>query len=209
MPSNRLVNANQSVRCHYIKVNGLRCGSPARHGRNLCCFHDSAAQRNRDFVLPIIEDAGSLQLALNKVLQALVDKLIDQKAASTLLYGLQIAQANLRKLEGERRVDASERADEFRRRQQREPERVAHAPSRVQPGLIGNRQSTIGNAVNAPDHPTAQPDLVRDLLREMTNRQSPAVQSQITGHQPLATDHSQSDHPVKIDIKACAEETVH
>ncbi len=109
MPVNRLVNASQSPRCQHLKANGARCGSPARHGRPYCCFHDSAARRNGEFVLPIIEDAASLQLALNKILQALIDKLIDQKTASILLYGLQIASANLKQLKGEQRLDDLER----------------------------------------------------------------------------------------------------
>ena len=109
MPTNQLANASHAPRCRHIKVNGLPCGAPARHGRELCCFHDSAARRNREFVLPIIEDAASLQLALNKVLQAVVDKLIDPKTASSLLYGLQIAQANLKRLDSERRNERLDR----------------------------------------------------------------------------------------------------
>jgi hypothetical protein len=117
MSVNRLVNATQAPRCQHIKVNGTRCGSPARHGRDHCCFHDSAARRNGEFVLPIVEDAASLQLALNQVMQALIDKLIDQKTANTLLYALQIASANLKQLKGEQRVDqyASRLHQEYQR----------------------------------------------------------------------------------------------
>ncbi len=109
MPLNQTVNANSAPRCQHIKTSGAACAAPARRGRRFCCFHDSAARRNQDFVLPIIEDAHSLQLALNKILQALVDKRIDQKTATTLLYGLQLALANMKELKHEQFLEKCDR----------------------------------------------------------------------------------------------------
>jgi hypothetical protein len=136
MFGNRLTNANHAARCAHVKVNGLPCGAPARHGRELCCFHDSAARRNREFVLPIIEDAASLQLALNKILQGIVDKLIDHKTASTLLYGLQIAAANLKRLDAERTRERLDRIYPARRESQAPS--APQAANRNQPSAIGN-----------------------------------------------------------------------
>jgi hypothetical protein len=230
MPSNRLVNASQAVRCQHIKVNGSGCGSPARHGRRFCCFHDSAVRRNREFVLPVIEDAASLQLALNKIMQALVDKLIDQKTTSTLLYGLQIASANLKRLDKEQFRDKLDRMARARRDQEQQQSasvgRVAHAPSRVHPCPTesdANRQPQIGNdsehpITGSPDHPiavrqrqtadgplppaSAPASPVEDFLRKIANQKS-----QLTNDPDRQITRS-PDHPMKdrFDINACADE---
>lgn len=167
MPVNRLVNANQAPRCQHTRTSGLRCGSPARHGRPYCCFHDSAARRNRDFVLPLVEDAASLQLALNKVLQALVDKLIDQKTANTLLYGLQIAFANIRELKEEQLQDDLERRS-LARRQQEEADEEEEQEEEADHGEDLNDEA-------ATEADTAQPETVdiqanADLLTHHLSR---------------------------------------
>jgi hypothetical protein len=48
--------------------------------------------------LPPLEDAVSIQLALIDVLQALAANQLDTKRASLLLYGLQVASANVQKM---------------------------------------------------------------------------------------------------------------
>jgi hypothetical protein len=156
MPINRLVNANHAPRCQHVKVSGARCGSPARHGRPYCCFHDSAARRNREFVLPIVEDAASLQLALNQILQAVVDKLIDQKTASILLYGLQIAFANLKQLKSEQFIEELQR---LRANQQQEEEEEEEQEEEDEPDEEHQEEEIQAVADHEPDHPmTRSPD---------------------------------------------------
>ncbi len=124
----RTTNANHSRRCSHIKVNGLRCNAPARRGDFLCVFHDSAEPRSEtDFWIPIVEDHASFQVAINKVLQAVIDKLIDQKTAHTLLYGLQIAYANLKHLKIERRIDGIDRYNDAQAEIKEEEEEEAIA----------------------------------------------------------------------------------
>jgi hypothetical protein len=48
--------------------------------------------------LPPIEDTESIQLALIEVVQAIAANQLDTKRAGLLLYGLQVASANVRKL---------------------------------------------------------------------------------------------------------------
>ncbi|MFZ0770473.1 MAG: hypothetical protein WCA49_05755 [Candidatus Sulfotelmatobacter sp.] len=93
-------------RCQHVKVNGTQCGSPALRRRRRCYFHEGArierekfvadqfAQRR--FVLPLLEDANGVQLALMQVLQLLGSGRMDHKTAGLMLYGLQTASANLR-----------------------------------------------------------------------------------------------------------------
>lgn len=90
------------ARCQHIKTNGTQCGSPALKKKRFCYFH----QRWRDqtvvierqrVTLPLLEDADAIQVALMEVLRLLLTGKIDQKRAALMLYGLQIASANLKK----------------------------------------------------------------------------------------------------------------
>jgi hypothetical protein len=94
-------------RCQHIKVNGTQCGSPALRGERICYFHHQfqeqrirlGAERARgrpDFVLPVLEDAESIQVSLMQVIQMLATGQLDAKTASLILYALQTASTNLR-----------------------------------------------------------------------------------------------------------------
>ena len=81
-------------RCQHIKVNGVQCGSPALRRNRFCFFHkrfhdesirlaaDCARRSPAKFVLPLLEDANSIQIALMQVMRLLVSRQIDHKTAS-------------------------------------------------------------------------------------------------------------------------------
>jgi len=100
MNSDRTANANLAPRCQHTKLNGSPCAAPARRGRNYCVFHD-AAHAKPDYVLRMVEDAMSLQYALFQVMRLLTDKAVDTKRAALMLYALQIAASNLKRLHEE------------------------------------------------------------------------------------------------------------
>jgi len=95
-------------RCQHIKVNGTQCGSPALRRNRFCFFHkrfqderiklgaDRARRGVATFVLPVLEDANSIQIALMQVMRLLVSQQIEHRTASLLLYALQTASTNLR-----------------------------------------------------------------------------------------------------------------
>ena len=95
-------------RCQHIKVNGTQCGSPALRRNRFCFFHkrfqderikisaDRARRGAATFVLPVLEDANSIQVALMQVMRLLISHQIEHKTASLLLYALQTASSNLR-----------------------------------------------------------------------------------------------------------------
>jgi hypothetical protein len=93
-------------RCQHIKMNGTQCGSPALNRKRQCFFHERARQQHNRivkdqfhqarFVLPVLEDANAVQMALMQVIQLLAWGEIDRKVAGLILYGLQTASANLR-----------------------------------------------------------------------------------------------------------------
>ena len=102
-------------RCQHIKVNGVQCGCPALRQKKYCYFHHTwrektnprsnhrrRAQRpdngKTPFILPPLEDANAIQMAIMEVLYQLADGRIDAKHAGLMLYALQTASANLKHL---------------------------------------------------------------------------------------------------------------
>src|SRR5579863_3096702 len=95
-------------RCQHLKINGTQCGSPALRRNRFCFFHKRYqderirlnAARTRSsgatFVLPLLEDANSIQIALMQIMRLLISQQIEHKTASLLLYALQTASTNLR-----------------------------------------------------------------------------------------------------------------
>jgi hypothetical protein len=53
---------------------------------------------NPSYELPLIEDAKALQMAIMEVLRGIYDGSLELKRANSLLYGLQIAQCNLKRV---------------------------------------------------------------------------------------------------------------
>src|SRR6266851_3245600 len=91
-----------AARCQHIKVSGTQCGSPALRSKNFCFYH----QQDRpiavecyydgpyalgEITLPFFEDAHSVQAVIRQVVQMVLQKRLERKTASLLLYALQIA----------------------------------------------------------------------------------------------------------------------
>ncbi|HEY6306085.1 MAG TPA: hypothetical protein VI488_06445 [Candidatus Angelobacter sp.] len=94
--------ARLARRCGHRKSNGLLCGSPRMRGSKLCYAHQSMqAMRPEKAAMPLLEDPNAIQLALMKVVQALVDGRVDMKLSGQLLYALQIAASNVGRLDFE------------------------------------------------------------------------------------------------------------
>ncbi len=82
--------------CKHIKVNGLRCGSPSLKGRKFCYFHYEVTRPLIRTDIPVLEDAGAVQYSLNRLAEYILEKRIDYKQASLLLWLMQIASTNVR-----------------------------------------------------------------------------------------------------------------
>src|SRR5271157_2329649 len=107
------MSSSAAARCRHIKVNGTQCGSPALRKKSFCFYH----QQNRpltvecysegeyatgEIALPVFEDAHSIQTVIRQIVQMLLQKRIERKTASLLLYALQIASSNLKRMELEK-----------------------------------------------------------------------------------------------------------
>ena len=111
----RLVQANQAPRCGYVKSHGGPCRGAAVRGREMCRFHNIAHNTAAyDYQVPLLEDAASIQFGFMQVIRALQDKVYDTKTCGLMLYALQLASSNLRRMneesEREAEVEAAEQA---------------------------------------------------------------------------------------------------
>jgi hypothetical protein len=92
---------NKAVRiCTHIKVNGVRCGSPALRSEHFCYFHQrmirgvSTPPQSRLHPIAFLEDGESIQASLMEVINALVRNTIDLRRAQLILRALHIAARN-------------------------------------------------------------------------------------------------------------------
>jgi hypothetical protein len=100
-------------RCQHIKVSGIQCGSPALRSKTFCFYHQQdrpwpvecysdIEYATGEITLPYFEDAHSVQAVIRQVVQMVLQKRIERKTASLLLYALQIASSNLKRMELEK-----------------------------------------------------------------------------------------------------------
>ena len=169
-------------RCQNIKTNGTQCGSPALRNGEYCYFHrrwrmttvdlsHSAHHVTTEFVLPVLEDADSIQITLGQIMRMIVCRQVDTKSAGPLLYGLQIASANLRRTRFEPyhkdvTVDLFRVPERIIRDEAWSPSdfkdaHVARAPSPAEPSSAKEsspeKQSDVGRA-SSPAEPTPAED---------------------------------------------------
>ena len=107
------MSSSEAPRCRHIKVSGTQCGSPAVRSKSFCFYHQQhrpivaecysdGEYSTGEILLPVFEDAHSVQSVIRQVMQMLLQKRIERKTASLLLYALQIASSNLKRMELEK-----------------------------------------------------------------------------------------------------------
>jgi len=102
-------------RCQHIKTSGTQCGSPALRDQRFCYYHRQsrpqdvecyedwlASSHSGNITLPVFEDAHSIQFVIRQVTTMLLQQKIETKTASLALYALQIASANLKRMDLEK-----------------------------------------------------------------------------------------------------------
>ncbi len=94
-------------------MNGTQCGSPALRNREFCYFHQEsrparvqvpgeAGKRGSAILVPVFEDANAIQTVVRQVAIMVLEKKIETKAAGLVLYALQIASSNLKRMDHEK-----------------------------------------------------------------------------------------------------------
>jgi hypothetical protein len=107
------MSSSEAPRCRHVKVRGTQCGSPAVRSKSFCFYHQQhrpilaecysdGEYSTGEILLPVFEDAHSVQSVIRQVMQMVLQKRIERKTASLLLYALQIASSNLKRMELEK-----------------------------------------------------------------------------------------------------------
>ena len=99
--------------CAHVLTNGELCNAIPMRNSTFCYWHHKARARHRrheriggpismeancGVELPFLEDANAVQITIQEIMQAILDRRIDSKRAGLLLYSLQLASSNIRHL---------------------------------------------------------------------------------------------------------------
>ena len=88
------------------------CGSPALRGEKHCYFHDYTHNpRNQFHGIPMPEDATAIQIGLVRVIRNLEAEPASSKNYALMLYALQTASANLKRVREEAAIIAEANAE--------------------------------------------------------------------------------------------------
>jgi hypothetical protein len=95
------MSLNETIRtCTHIKVNGIRCGSPALRGEAFCYFHQRMIRgvitppKSRIHPIALIEDEEGIQASLMEIINAVIRNTLDVRRAQVVLRALHIAMRN-------------------------------------------------------------------------------------------------------------------
>jgi hypothetical protein len=177
------------------------CGSPALRNGEYCYFHyrwrmttvdlsHSAHHVTTEFVLPVLEDADSIQITLGQIMRMIVCRQVDTKSAGLLLYALQIASANLRRTQFEP-YHRNVTVDLFR-----VPERII-GDEAWSPADFKDANAGVGRAPSPAEPSSAkEPGPTNEThvalasspaMPSSTNQSSPEKQSDVGRASPLAS----------------------
>ncbi len=105
---------NKKKSCNHVLTNGEVCNAIPMRDSNFCYWHHKARARHRrheriggpitmeansGLELPLLEDPNAIQVSIQEIMQAILDRRIDSKRAGLLLYSLQLASSNIRNLQ--------------------------------------------------------------------------------------------------------------
>ena len=159
-------------RCRHVKTNGTQCGSPALKAEELCYYHqqnqpqevelyvDGERHSEGSMVLPVFEDAHSIQTAIRQVVQLMLSRRIDRKDAGVLLYALQIASGNLKTMQAEKATPTQVVM---------EPDKAAETPLGMTPWSATGKGHDPDDAAQAEaEHWLAFPPSAEECYRAMS-----------------------------------------
>jgi hypothetical protein len=98
----------QKNRCRHIAYSGYQCRRPSLEGQSFCYQHARFSEpqpapprysRQPAVVIPLLDDRATLQVVIAEVMRAMVARSITAEEARALFYGLQLASANLGRIE--------------------------------------------------------------------------------------------------------------
>jgi hypothetical protein len=96
-----LDRAATAPRCVHVKLNGIRCGSPALRRDAYCYFHHRWLNQPDEDTFPPFEDGNSVQFALMQIVERLRREAfrggtVDPRMVKPLIFAVKTAAQNLR-----------------------------------------------------------------------------------------------------------------
>lgn len=86
------LSSNTVRTCIHIKVNGIRCGSPALRDSVKCHFHHQhRRQLRRRAIRQTLKTRGGRLAALQQIHDALTTNRLDPEVARSMLYAIHLA----------------------------------------------------------------------------------------------------------------------
>src|SRR3954468_24306158 len=91
--------------CGHVMPTGTTCGAYALIDSEFCYWRQKALETRKrrtrsrkasGLVLPLLEDANSIQLAIQMISQVVADRRISRAESGALLYSIQLAMMNLK-----------------------------------------------------------------------------------------------------------------
>src|SRR5216684_2301532 len=87
------MSSSEAPRCRQVKVNGTQCGSPAVRSKSFCFYHQQhrpivaecysdGEYSTGEILLPVFEDAHSVQSVIRQVMQMAIQERIERIQAS-------------------------------------------------------------------------------------------------------------------------------
>ena len=142
--------------CKHIKVSGDPCGAPALRDREFCRFHHCYRKAEVDvstsalvppapFLLPVLEDAESIQFAIAQVCEHLLHRRLSEKKAGILLYAMQVALSNLGRLNGNKSQDNNQKKSSAENNQGSINGAEAPSPAPASSETASNGQDSSGS----------------------------------------------------------------
>jgi len=98
-PSEKTMSLPANIaQCNYQHLNGLRCGSPALRISDFCYWHEEVCRSHNLPGFPTLDSPEAIQVGVMSVIDCIMRGLIKDKQAGLILYALQIASSNLRRM---------------------------------------------------------------------------------------------------------------
>jgi len=208
--------------CTHVKANGLRCGSPALRGQSFCYFHHHSPDHRprtqaRVVQIPFPENAAAIQVGIHNVMLAIIDRRIDERRASQLLWALQIAAEQSRQLAFDNRLHMSQAVtqlpdyelEELKQKEEerrilndlrtKQEERKGAAHDRLEPHTAEVDSQTDGRSMaQSPDDPILSASSASSAPSAVTVFNHPIVKSsnhQIQ-HTAIIPSSASPNHPI-------------
>jgi hypothetical protein len=126
-------------------MDGELCQAPALRDKRFCYYHEylgpqldiDGSNPAAPVHLPLLEDAVSIQSAIKKICEYLLERRIEPKKAGVLLYAMQVATSNLARVNADKNEQKKSSKESSAKTDEAEPAQPdSSQPNPLPPGTI-------------------------------------------------------------------------